>query len=207
MDVWLFSWLTWWCNEWELQETSKICHIEITSFCIKTGCVCVCVISQGQALHYLQTSWNRLWQDSVTVSLGGKVCLHCLSQVGKSNFCCKPGKSAAETLVSLKMVSDNQTLKNPLCTTDNQFKNGQESLESKECSDKSEMSTNKETVLNIHAVKTSDYCATALATADKTVGYQSAHSCSIPQNAVRGRTIKFVNSPPCTCRGCTGKKP
>jgi hypothetical protein len=44
-------------------------------------------------------------------------------------FCCKLGKSAAETLVSLKMVSDDQALKNPLCTNDNQFKNGQESLE------------------------------------------------------------------------------
>jgi hypothetical protein len=44
-------------------------------------------------------------------------------------FCCKLGKSAAETLVSLKMISDEQALKNPLCTTGNQFKNRQESLE------------------------------------------------------------------------------
>jgi hypothetical protein len=26
-------------------------------------------------------------------------------------------------------------------------------------------------------------------------------------NTVRGRTIKFANSPPCACRGSTGKKP
>jgi len=50
-------------------------------------------------------------------------------QQANSMFCCKLGKSAAETLVSLKMVSDDQALKNPLCTNDNQFKNGQESLE------------------------------------------------------------------------------
>jgi len=42
---------------------------------------------------------------------------------------------------------------------------------------------NKETVVNVHAVKTSDYCVMAQVTTDKTVGYQSAHSCSIPQNS------------------------
>jgi len=45
------------------------------------------------------------------------------------------------------------------------------------------MSANKETVVSAHAVKTSDYCAMAQATADKNVGHQSAHSCSIPQNS------------------------
>jgi hypothetical protein len=40
------------------------------------------------------------------------------------------------------------------------------------------MSTHKETVVNVHTVKTSDYCALAQVTADKT-----AHSCSIPQNS------------------------
>lgn len=47
-------------------------------------------------------------------------------QQANSMFCCKLGKSATETLVSLKMISDDQALKNPLCTTDNQFKNGKE---------------------------------------------------------------------------------
>jgi hypothetical protein len=45
------------------------------------------------------------------------------------------------------------------------------------------MSTHKETVVNVHTVKTSDYCALAHATADKTVRHQSAHSHSIPQNS------------------------
>jgi len=26
-------------------------------------------------------------------------------------------------------------------------------------------------------------------------------------NCIRGRTIKFANSPPCACRGSTGQKP
>jgi hypothetical protein len=45
------------------------------------------------------------------------------------------------------------------------------------------MSKNKETVVNVHAVKTSDYCVMAQATIEKTVGYQSAHKCCIPQNS------------------------
>jgi hypothetical protein len=42
-------------------------------------------------------------------------------QQANSTFCSKPGKSAAKTPVSLKMVSDYQALKNHLCTTDKQF--------------------------------------------------------------------------------------
>jgi hypothetical protein len=42
-------------------------------------------------------------------------------QQANSKFCSKPGKLAAKTLVSLKIVSDYQALKNPLCTNDKQF--------------------------------------------------------------------------------------
>ena len=73
---------------WKYQEVSKICHVEITTLCVKTMCVCVCVCVCVCACVKFTGVGSALPADKLeqvvtrqfAVSLGGKVCLHCLSQ-------------------------------------------------------------------------------------------------------------------------------
>jgi hypothetical protein len=75
-------------STWKYQEVSKICHVETTTLCIKTMCVCVCMCMHTHACVKFTGVDSALPADKLeqvvmrqfAVSLGGKVCLHCLSQ-------------------------------------------------------------------------------------------------------------------------------